>query len=212
MLERFKVPEADRVYVDEAPMRAATEAIFGAMGLAEVDARRAADVLMFNDLRGVETHGVSNMLRSYVAGYRSGALNPRPTIVTERESATTAVLDGGGGLGLHVAPHAMEIAIAKARESGLGAVVVHGVGHMGGAGYHAMLALPHDMIGMALSTSGRAIVVPTWGAEPRLGTNPIAWAVPAETMPPFVFDIGTSQVAANKMRLAQRVGARIAPG
>lgn len=212
MLERFKVPEADRVYVREAPMRAATEAIFLAMGLAEADAVQAADVLMFNDLRGVETHGVSNMLRSYVAGYRSGALTPRPRITIERETATTALIDGGGGLGLHVAPHAMERAIAKARESGLGAVVVHNVGHMGGAGYHAMLALPHDMIGVAMSTSGRAIVVPTWGAEPRLGTNPIAWAVPAESMPPFVFDIGTSQVAANKMRLAQRVGAKIAPG
>jgi LDH2 family malate/lactate/ureidoglycolate dehydrogenase len=212
MLERFKVPEAARVYVDEPSMRAATESIFEAMGLEERAAWRSADVLMHNDLRGVETHGVSNMLRSYVAGYRSGALEPRPTVVVERETATTAVLDGGGGLGLHVAPQAMEVAIAKARETGLGAVCVHNVGHMGGAGYHAMMALEHDMIGVAMSTSGRAIVVPTWGAEPRLGTNPIAWAVPAESMPPFVFDIGTSQVAANKMRLAQRVGAKIAPG
>ena len=131
----------------------------------------------------------------------------QPTFTIERETGTTAVIDGGGGLGLHMAPRAMELAIAKAKEHGLGAVSVHNVGHMGGAGYHAMLALPHDMIGLAMSTSGRAIVVPTWGAEPLLGTNPIAWAAPAATMPPFVFDIGTSQVAANKMRLAQRVGA-----
>ncbi|MDA0364345.1 MAG: Ldh family oxidoreductase [Chloroflexi bacterium] len=212
MLERFKVPEADRVYVREAPMRAATEAIFVALGLPEDDARQSADVLMFNDLRGIETHGVSNMLRSYVAGYRAGTLTPRPEIIVERETPTTALIDGGGGLGLHVAPHAMGIVIAKAREYGMGSAVVHHVGHMGGAGYHAMLALDHDMIGVAMSTSGRAIVVPTWGAEPRLGTNPIAWAVPAGEMAPFVFDIGTSQVAANKMRLAQRVGAKIAPG
>ncbi|MBM3141114.1 MAG: Ldh family oxidoreductase [Chloroflexi bacterium] len=212
MLERFKVPVADRVYVPDPQMRAAAEAIFLAMGLAEEDARRAADVLIFNDLRGVETHGVSNMLRSYVDGYRSGALNPRPEFVIERETATTATVHGGNGLGLHVAPRAMELAIAKAREFGMGAVGVHHVGHMGGAGYHAMLPLPHDMIGVAMSTSGRPIVVPTWGAEPRLGTNPIAWAAPAETMPPFVFDIGTSQIAANKMRLARRVGAKVAPG
>ena len=212
MLERFKVPEDARVYVDEPSMRAAAESIFGAMGLEERDAWRASDVLMFNDLRGVETHGVSNMLRSYVAGYRSGALQPQPEVVVERETATTAVLNGGGGLGLHVAPQAMEIAISKAREVGLGAVCVHNVGHMGGAGYHATMALPHDMIGLAMSTSGRPIVVPTWGAQPRLGTNPIAWAAPAASMPPFVFDIGTSQVAMNKMRLAQRVGAKIAPG
>jgi len=212
MLDRFKVPEADRVYVPEADVRAATEAIFLGAGLAEVDARRAADVLILNDLRGVETHGVSNMLRAYLADYRSGTLEPRPHIVTERETATTAVIDGGGGLGLHVAPAAMEVAIEKARTAGMSAVTVHHVGHMGGAGYHAMMAMEHDMIGVAMSTSGRATVLPTWGAEPRLGTNPIAWAVPAETMPPFVFDIGTSQIAVNKMRLAKRVGARIAPG
>ena len=212
MLDRFKVPEEDRVYVRESEVRAATEAIFLAIGLVEADAKRAADVLIQNDLRGVETHGVSNMLRSYVASYQSGDLQPKPKIVTERETSTTAVLDGGKGLGLHVAPTAMEMAIEKARMHGMGAVNVHNVGHMGGAGYHAMMAMEHDMIGVAMSTSGRAIVLPTWGAEPRLGTNPIAWAVPAGEMPSFVFDIGTSQIAANKMRLAKRVGARIAPG
>lgn len=212
MLDRFKVPEEDRVYVEEPAVRAATEAIFAAIGLAEADAKRATDVLIRNDLWGVETHGVSNMLRSYVANYRSGALDPRPRIVTERETATTAVLDGGKGLGLHVAPTAMEIAIEKARATGMGAVTVHNVGHMGGAGYHAAMAIEHDMIGLAMSTTGRAIVLPTWGAEPRLGTSPIAWAAPAGEMPPFVFDIGTSQIAQNKMRLAERVGARIAPG
>ena len=212
MLDRFKVPEEDRVYVDESAVRAATEAIFLGVGLAEADARRCADVLISNDLRGVETHGVSNMLRSYVAGYRTGDLEPRPTLVTERETMTTALLDGGRGLGLHVAPTAMEMAMEKARVTGMGAVAVHNVGHMGGAGYHAMMALEDDMIGVAMATSGRALVLPTWGAEPRLGTNPIAWAAPAGDMPAFVFDIGTSQIAQNKMRLAKRVGARIAPG
>ena len=212
MLDRFKVPEEDRVYVEESAVRGATEAIFGAVGLEATDAKRATDVLIQNDLRGVETHGVSNMLRAYVANYRTGDLDPKPKIIIERETGTTAVIDGGKGLGLHVAPWAMELAIEKARATGMGAVTVHNVGHMGGAGYHAMMAMEHDMIGVAMSTSGRAIVLPTWGAEPRLGTNPIAWAVPAGDMPPFVFDIGTSQIAANKMRLAKRVGARIAPG
>ncbi len=212
MLDRFKVPEADQVIVPEHEVRDATQAIFEAVGLEADDARVATDVLIANDLRGVETHGVSNQLRLYLASYKAGDLVARPKIAVERETMTTAVLDGGGGLGLHVAPYAMQLAIAKAREAGMGAVNVHNVGHMGGAGYHAMLALPHDMIGVAMSTSGRATVLPTWGAEPRLGTNPIAWAVPAATMPAFVFDIGTSQVAVNKMRLAARVGAKIAPG
>ena len=212
MLERFKVPDADRVFVPQEQMRAATVAIFRTMGLADDDADLATDVLLFNDLRGVESHGVSNMLRSYVDGYRRGTLNPRPDITTTRETSTTAVIDGGGGLGLHVAPRAMDIAIGKAREHGLGAVCVTGVGHMGGAGYHAFRALPHDMIGVAMSSSGPPAMVPTFGALPRLGTNPIAWAAPAGEMPPFMLDMGTTQIANNKARLARRVGATLEPG
>jgi L-2-hydroxycarboxylate dehydrogenase (NAD+) len=118
MLERFKVPEADRVYVHAEPVRRATEAIFRAMGLTDEDAAQCADVLVSNDLMGIESHGVSNMLRSYVAQYRAGRLNPRPAFTVERETASTAVVDGGGGLGLHVAPRAMDLAIAKARATG----------------------------------------------------------------------------------------------
>jgi len=211
MLERFKVPMDERVYVSRARMLAATEAIFGAMGLSKEDAALASDVLLDNDMRGIESHGVSNMLRSYVAGYRSGTLTPQPKWTVERETATTALVDGGGGLGVHVAPRAMDLAVAKAAETGMGAVNVKSVGHMGGAGYHAMRALPHDMIGVAMSSSGIPSVLPTWGAIPRMGTNPLAWAAPAGEMPAFVLDMGTSQVAQNKLRLARRVGARVEP-
>ena len=212
MLERFKVPEADRVIVDDEEMRDATEQIFGAMGLRADDAVQAADVLMFNDLRGVETHGVSNMLRTYVARYETGRMNPTPDVRIERERDAVVRVDGDGGLGLHIAPQAMALAIERAQEHGVGAATVHNVGHMGGAGYHAMLALEHDMVGVAMSASGLLSMVPTFASEPRFGTNPIAWAAPAATMAPFVFDVGTTQVAANKMRLAKRVGAPIAPG
>jgi L-2-hydroxycarboxylate dehydrogenase (NAD+) len=212
MLERFKVPEHARVYVPVEQVRRATEQIFESVGLSEEDAPLAADVLITNDLRGIESHGVSNMLRSYVAEYRAGTLNPRPDFTITRETMTTAVIDGGGGLGLHVAPKAMDVAIAKAAATGMGAVCVFNVGHMGGTGYHAMRALPHDMIGVAMTSSGKPSVLPTGGAVARLGTNPLAWAAPAGEMPPFVLDIGTSQVAQNKMRLAKRVGALVEPG
>ena len=213
MLERFKVPDADRVYVPADRVRQATEAVFLAMGLSGENAWQAADVLVTNDLRGVETHGVSNMLRSYVAGYRSGNLNPAPAVTTERESGTTALLNADGGLGVHVAPLAMRMAIEKASAMGVASVNVYNVGHMGGAGYHAMLAAEADMIGLAMSTSSGGVrMLPTFGARPMLGTNPIAWAAPAQEMPPFLFDIGTTQIAGNKTRLAQRVGARMLPG
>ncbi|MBT5773754.1 MAG: Ldh family oxidoreductase [Dehalococcoidia bacterium] len=212
MLDRFKVPEADRVYVRQEEVRAATEAIFEAVGLSEEDAALATDVLIFNDLRGVETHGVSNMLRIYVDRYRDGSMEPRPEFTITRETETTVVIDGGGGLGLHVAPKAMDLAIAKAARYGMGAACVTNVGHMGGSGYHAMRATGHDMIGLALSASGALSMVPTFGAEPRLGTNPIAWAAPADEMPPFMLDMGTTQIANNKLRLAKRVGAQVEPG
>ena len=99
MLERFHVPVADRVYVKQEKMRAATETVFRKMGLTEDDATLSADVLMLSDLRGCETHGVSNMLREYVNGYNEGNIIAQPEITTLRESPTTATMDGGGGLG-----------------------------------------------------------------------------------------------------------------
>lgn len=217
MLERFHVPETDRVYVKQERMREATETIFKKMGLSEEDARLSADVLMLSDLRGVETHGVSNMLRAYVQQYNNGATNPTPEITTVRESPTTATMDGGGGLGLHTAPVAMNLAIEKAKKHGIGSVTMRNSRHLGMAAYHAMMALEHDMIGLCMTGgggSGRNAygMVPTFGAEARFGTNPIAWAAPADKMPPFVFDVATTQVAGNKLNLARRVGAKLEPG
>ena len=216
MLERFKVPEKDRVNVNHEKMRAATEAVFGKMGLSGQDAALATDVLLVSDLRGCETHGVSNMLRAYVHMFGEKQINPRPNVKILRESPTTATLDADGGLGLHTAPKAMEIAIQKADRHGIGAVSVQNARHLGMLAYHAMMPLEHDMIGVCMSggggSSGAAGMLPTFGAEPRFGTNPIAWAAPANKMPPFVFDIATTQVAANKLQLARRVGAKLEPG
>ena len=93
MLERFFVPEEDRIYVDQQQMRAAAEAIFRKMGQTDDDAVLSADVLMLSDLRGCESHGVSNMLASYVEQYGAGTINPRPNVRVIRESDTTATLD-----------------------------------------------------------------------------------------------------------------------
>ncbi len=216
MLERFHVPVEDRVYVKQEKMRAATEIIFKKMGLSDKDAELSADVLMLSDLRGVETHGVSNQLRAYVQGYNDGESNPRPNITTLRESPTTATMDGDSGLGLHTAPVAMEVAIEKAAKHGIGSVSMRNSGHLGMASYHAMMAIEHDMVGLCMTGGGGTVgtygMAPTFGAEGRFGTNPIAWAAPADKMPPFVFDVATTQVAGNKLRLAERVGAKLEPG
>ncbi|MEX0762790.1 MAG: Ldh family oxidoreductase [Dehalococcoidia bacterium] len=212
MLERFHVPDDQAVFVKQERARAATEAIFKKMGLSDDDAELSADVLMYADLHGIDTHGVSNMLRMYVKGYQEGSINPRPNVKVARESTVAATLDGDAGLGLHVAPHAMDMAIDKAKEHGVGVVTVRNAGHLGAAGYHATRALKHDMIGVCMTGGGGFAMLPTFGAEPRFGTNPIAWAAPARNQPHFIFDAATTQVAGNKIRLLQRMNVPIAPG
>ncbi len=211
MLERFKVPEKDRVYVPQEKARAATEAVFRHAGLDKRGAEQCADVLITNDLRGVESHGISNQLRNYMRWYGEGSLNPRPNVKVLRETDTTALIDSDRALGIHVAPDAMRMAIAKARKHGTGTVAVTKAGHLGGAGYHASLAAKENMIGQAMAAPGGSQTLPTFGAEPRFGTHPIAWAAPARNQPPFLFDVATTQVAGNKIQLAKRVGADLEP-
>ena len=211
LLERFYVNEEDAVRVREENLRATVTAIFEKMNVPPDDARVGADALLTADLRGVETHGVSNMLRSYVAGYNRGEINPTPTLRVVRETPATANVDSDRGLGIMTTPRAMEIAIEKARNTGLGMVTISNARHLGMASYHAMMALKHDMIGICM-TGCPPSVLPTYGAEPRLGTNPIAIAAPAGDEPPFVFDAATSVVAGNKLGLASRLGLDLEPG
>ncbi|MCI0440103.1 MAG: Ldh family oxidoreductase [Chloroflexi bacterium] len=211
MLERFKVPHEDEVRVPESALRETVAAIFEKMGVTPEDAALGADVLVSTDLRGVETHGVSNTLRGYVQAYNRGRLNPRPNWRLVTESPGTAVMDADNGLAVILGPKAMEIAIEKARSVGIGMVAMFNAGHSGAIGHHATLAAKADMVGMC-TTAANVGVLPTFGAEPRLGTNPIAVAAPAKNEPFFLYDAATSAVAANKLGLARRVGATLLPG
>ncbi len=211
MLERFKAPEVDRVHVPEDSLRGAVTAIFEKMGETPEDAALGADVLVTADLRGVETHGVSNMLRAYVSLYGDGTLKANADWRIVRESPATATIDAAGGHGIILGPKAMRVAVEKARNVGIGAVAMLNAGHSGPIGHHAMLAAEQDMVGMTMTSAG-AKIVPTFGAEPRLGTNPIAIAAPARSEAPFLYDAATSAIAGNKIRLAKRVGAELLPG
>ena len=211
MLERFKVPVQDEVLVPHESLRETVACIFEKMGVAPEDAEVGAEVLVATDLRGVETHGVSNMLRSYVQGYTQGTLNPRPDWRVVRESAATATIDADQGLAVILGPAAMNIAIEKARSVGMGAVTMYNAGHSGAIGHHAMLAARQDMVGMT-ATAGGLLVLPTFGAEPRMGTNPLAIAAPAKNEPFLLFDAATSAIAGNKLQLANRVGANMLGG
>ena len=182
------------------------------------------------------------MLRQYVGWFRDGVHNPRPLVKKLRETPATAVLDADNGLGVHVGPQAMAMAVEKAKAVGMGCVSVRNAGHLGGAGYHAMVAAKAGCIGQCFGAPGGNLTVPTFGAEPRFGTHPVAWAAPAGAEAPFLFDIattqvlevrtlaltlqpaasrsrynasltrhGTAQVAGNKIRLAARMGRKLAP-
>ncbi|HIL30867.1 MAG TPA: Ldh family oxidoreductase [Dehalococcoidia bacterium] len=211
MLEQFKVSHDDAEFVQGDDLKKTVAGIFEKLGVTPEDALLAADVQVLADLRGVDSHGVSNMLKSYITGYQEGSINPRPNWKVVRETPSTATVDSDKGLGTIVTPKAMDIAIQKAKNVGVGMVTIGNARHLGMASYHAMLALPHDMIGICM-TSCPPQVLPTFGAEPRLGTNPIAIAVPAKNEPPFVFDVATSSVAVNKIRIAARLGAEIPGG
>jgi len=181
-----------------------TKNILLKIGCSEKDAATAADVLLSADLRGVDSHGVAR-LSGYVRLWEAGRINPNPHVTVVYETPSTAVVDGDGGLGLVVAPFAMQVAIEKAKTAGTGWVSVKNSNHYGIAGIHAMQALQHDMIGISL-TNASPLVSPTFSSERLLGTNPIAVAIPAKDQPPFVADMATTTAANGKLEILQRKG------
>jgi L-2-hydroxycarboxylate dehydrogenase (NAD+) len=184
--------------------------VFKKIGCPEADARIASEVLIAADLRGVDSHGVAR-LSGYIRLWEKGRLNPVPQIKILRETPSTAVIDGDQGLGLVVAPRAMDIAIQKAYHTGSCWISVKNSNHFGIAGYHAMKALDHQMIGISM-TNASPLVAPTFSKERMLGTNPIAVAVPAKSQPPFVADFSTTTVANGKLEILQRKGEKAPSG
>lgn len=178
--------------------------VFIKMGCPEKEAQLAAEILVSADLRGIDSHGVAR-LPGYVRLASLNRVNPTPAIRIIHQTPSTAVIDGDAGLGLVVAPQAMEIAIEKASKVGTGWVAIQNSNHYGIAGYYAMMALAHDMIGLAMTHAG-PLVAPTFSKDKLLGTNPIAVAVPADKQPPFVADFATTTAAYGKLEILQRKG------
>ena len=187
-----------------------TESVFQAIGCPDDDATLATETLLAADLRGIDSHGVARLV-GYVRLWEAGRINATPRVGVTYETPSTAVVDGDGGLGLVVGPKAMRIAIEKAQQVGTGWVSVKNSNHFGIAGYHAMLALAHDMIGVAM-TNASPLVAPTNSLDRLLGTNPIAVAVPAGEQPDFVVDMATTTAANGKLEIAQRKGLTLPEG
>ncbi|MEO5563893.1 MAG: Ldh family oxidoreductase, partial [Chitinophagaceae bacterium] len=179
-----------------------TKAIFKKIGCSDEHATSATATLLSADLRGVDSHGIAR-LSGYVRLWEAKRVKATPVIKVIHETPSTAVVDGDSGLGLVVAPFAMQVAIDKAKQVGTGWVSVQNSNHFGIAAYHAMMALEHDMIGIAM-TNASALVAPTFSIDRMLGTNPICVVAPADKEPPFVADLATTTAANGKLEILQR--------
>jgi LDH2 family malate/lactate/ureidoglycolate dehydrogenase len=176
--------------------------VFIKIGCSEEDALLATNVLLSADLRGIDSHGIAR-LSGYVRLWEAKRVNANAVIRILHQTPSTATVDGDSGLGLVVAPKAMQIAIDKAKNVGTGWVSVQNSNHFGIAGYHAMMALEEDMIGICM-TNASPLVAPTFSIERLLGTNPICVAVPAGSQPAFVADLATTTAANGKLEILQR--------
>jgi LDH2 family malate/lactate/ureidoglycolate dehydrogenase len=174
--------------------------IFTAWGMDAEPVRTAAQVMVETDLAGVDSHGVS-MLMDYEASKQKGKLNLKAKPRITRQNAVTAVIDADAGLGHPASVMAMNLAIDKAKQMGVGVVTVFNSHHFGAAGYYAALAAQAGLVGMVTSATRTMAVVPTRAKRGLLGTNPIAFAAPARRNVPFLLDMATASVANGKIKV-----------
>ena len=187
----------DAKTISRTPVSAVTGLIVDAMriaGLPVAGAAKVAELMVEADLTGADAHGVFR-LPQYVARLKSGAVNPTPNIKVERSAPATALIDGDNGMGHLVVARAAETAIELARECGVAWVGMRMSNHAGAAGVYAALPIAADMIGIYSAVASANHMPLPGGAEPLLGTNPLAIAIPAGKEPPVVLDIATSVVS-----------------
>jgi LDH2 family malate/lactate/ureidoglycolate dehydrogenase len=175
-------------------------ACFVAVGMADDEAALVADTLVAAELRGVTSHGLLR-LPVYLANLKDGLVSPtaRPMLVAD--GPTAATMDARNAMGQVASKAGMSLAIERARDNGIAAVAVRNSNHFGAGAYWAMLALPHHMLGIAM-TNGAVAMAPTGGVTPLLGNNPLAVASPAGTELPIVLDMAMTTVARGWIKLA----------
>lgn len=176
--------------------------VFTRLGVPDEDAKTCSEVLIASDLRGIESHGIGR-LKMYYDRIKKGVQNPITKIDVIRDKAATAVWDGNHGMGHVIGVRAMQTAIDKAKQFGLGAVAVRNSTHYGICGYYANMAVEQDMIGLTF-TNARPSVCPTNGVTPILGTNPICFGAPTNLPFPFIYDAATSITQRGKIEVLDR--------
>jgi L-2-hydroxycarboxylate dehydrogenase (NAD+) len=181
------------------------ERFFNKLGVPLDDARLSAKILLAADLRGISSHGIIRLHTFYGSRIQKGLIDPLTPIIPVYETAATATLDAGNGLGMVAASRAMKRCIQMVRQANVAVVSVRNSNHFGIAGYYAMMALKENLIGISL-TNAKPLVAPTYGRTAMIGTNPIAVAVPSAGKLPFVLDMATSIVPMGKITVHEKTG------
>ncbi len=186
------------------------DALIGA-GLPEEDAKIVGNILITSDKRGIDSHGIGRLKPIYIDRIDAGILNPITKIDVIKDEKATAVLDGNNGMGHVISKKAMQMAIDKAKEFGIGMTAVRNSTHYGIAGYYCLMATDAGMIGIT-GTNARPSIAPTFGVENMLGTNPLTFGLPTDEEFPFVLDCATSVSQRGKIEVYGRAGKEVPPG
>ena len=197
------------VYIQEEKLNAFCQDAFEGFGFSPEEAGIIKDVLMMSDMYGIQSHGMQRVVR-YHKGIEKGLIdiNAKPEVVFE--TPVSAVVEGHDAMGQLVGHYAMELAIKKAKETGVGIVSARNSNHYGIAGYYANLALKEGLIGFSC-TNSEAIMVPTFARKAMLGSNPIAFTMPAEPYN-FFFDASTTVVTRGKLEMYNKLGKELPNG
>lgn len=185
--------------------------VFIGVGVPENDAKICADVLITADKLGIDSHGISRLKTIYYDRIKDKIQSPITNIEILRDGPTTAVIDGHNGMGHVISYQAMEMAINKAKNYGLGMTVVRNSNHYGIAGYYLLMAVKHGMIGIS-GTNARPSIAPTFGVENMLGTNPLSFGIPTDEPFPFLLDCATSITQRGKIEVYKRNNEDVPPG
>ncbi len=184
---------------------------FIAAGLPAADAETVAGLVIEADLRGSDSHGVIR-LPLYVRRIRAGGVNAKPNIRVVSDRPSAALIDGDNAVGHLVMRRAAQIAIDKAKATGIGWVGARMSNHAGPAALYVTMPLKHDMIGLYFAVGSNNHLPPWGGSESLLGTNPMAVAVPAQDEPAIVLDMAPTVAAYGKVRLKAQRGEQMPVG
>ena len=201
----------DLAYESFDQLESFMEDVFVKVGVPKEDAAICAEVLIESDKRGIDSHGVGRFKPIYIDRINAGLQSPVTKIDIIRETKTTTVIDGNNGMGQVISKKAMQAAIDKAKQYGLGMSVARNSTHYGFAGYYAIMATKQNMVGIT-GTNARPSIAPTFGVENMLGTNPLVFGMPSDEDFPFVIDCATSITQRGKIEQYAREGKKIPAG